>query len=46
MLNILFIPYLDTGLGEPDDFLELMTQYFGYLKRFHEFGKENFIKYI
>lgn len=46
LLNILLIPYLDTGLGEQDSFREQTLRYQKYLYRLHEFGKENFEKLI
>lgn len=46
MLNILMIPYLDTGIGEYGEIQDYILAYHDSLKRFHEFGKDNFIKYI
>lgn len=46
MVNILLIPYLDTGMSDPDDFLELTKQYMEHIKRFDDFWKENFMKLI
>lgn len=46
MLNIMLIPYLDVWYGKPSDFMEMMSQYMNYLRRFDEFGKYNFMKLI
>lgn len=46
MLNILMTPYLDAGIGEYEELKEYILKYYTSLKRFHEFGKEKFMKYI
>lgn len=39
-------PYLDAGIGEYEELKEYILKYYTSLKRFHEFGKEKFMKYI
>lgn len=46
MLNILMIPYLDAGIGEYGEIQDYILAYYDSLKKFHEFGKENFMKLI
>ena len=46
MLNLILIPFLDTGLATSDELFLITERSSEYLNKFHEFGKENFIKYI
>ncbi|MBP7806408.1 phosphotransferase [Candidatus Gracilibacteria bacterium] len=47
MLNIILAAYIpDSGIDNSGSHRDFLLVYYEALKRFHEFGKENFIKYI